>query len=269
MTRYEDIDALNWSTLKHLRTSPLQYRHRLEHPEADKAAYWLGRALHTLVLEPDTWDEHFVTYVGGDRRGKAWEAFRQQCAGRTILKLGEEEQAIAMADAIRRHPIASRHLRDGLTEKVLTWTEPESGRACKGRMDSVNGHLVEIKTAADIQPQRFAAAAARFGYHCQLAWYADGLRHSGYEVHEDPAMIVVQTDAPHDVVVYTIGNDVLDQGRREYQRLLRLLGECEESGHWPGMAPDHEWDFALPAWAASFDEEPDRPLTMGGIALAL
>ena len=47
MTSYDDIKALNWSTLKWMDGVPKKAKHIFDHPEEqeDKAAYVSGRAL--------------------------------------------------------------------------------------------------------------------------------------------------------------------------------------------------------------------------------
>ena len=62
MTDYDKIDALNWSTLKHMDVTPAYARHLYDHPEeqADKPAYISGRVVHCVVLEPDTFDARYI-----------------------------------------------------------------------------------------------------------------------------------------------------------------------------------------------------------------
>ena len=44
---YFEADAVNWSTLKLLRESPMAYRHALTHKRADTADLAVGRLVHT------------------------------------------------------------------------------------------------------------------------------------------------------------------------------------------------------------------------------
>lgn len=271
MTEYAQIDAVNWSTLKHLAKSPLHYKHRTEAEQDDAKHMRLGRAVHTLILEPERFTERHPIFGGGARRGKAWDEFAANHAGADILIGTEAAQAQAMADAVRHHPLAQKHLRDGLAEQVLTWTDPETGVKCKGRCDSVNGHLVEFKSCngRDFEPYKFESHAARLRYHGQLAFYADGLAAMGYEVEHDPTMIVVESDPPHDVAVYIVKDEVLDLGRKLYRKLLARFVECSESDHWPGVCADEELYLGVPAWATweAEDAAPEQPITIGGTVM--
>jgi hypothetical protein len=54
-----------------------------------------------------------------------------------------------------------------------------------------------------------------------------------------------------------VPEDVLTFGREQYENALDVLARCEESGKWPGVAPDAEVELRLPLWAApDLDEEP-------------
>lgn len=60
MTAYADIDAVNWSLLKHLAVSAKMLRHRVDHPKEDTKALALGRAIHCAVLEPERWRAEYI-----------------------------------------------------------------------------------------------------------------------------------------------------------------------------------------------------------------
>ena len=270
MTAYEDIQAVNWSTLKSLRVSPLQYRHDLERPRDPTPAMRMGVAIHMLALEPERFDAAYAVW-DGHRRGKAWTEFRDDHADRYILTREEYERAHAAAAAVVTHPLARRHIirADLETERVLTWTDPETGLPCKGRCDLAGPRLAELKSTGDLTPHRFGAMAARLGYHGQLAFYEDGLRANGFEITDSPVLIAVQQDAPHDVAVYTVPHDVVDMGRRLYRRLLRLLRDCIEADSWPGLCTDEELTLWLPPWADGDPDEAEPTFTMGGVELSI
>jgi exodeoxyribonuclease VIII len=57
---YASIEALNWSTLRHLATSALLLQWRADHPQPDSRAMMLGRAIHCAVLEPERWASDYI-----------------------------------------------------------------------------------------------------------------------------------------------------------------------------------------------------------------
>lgn len=260
---YEKLPGVRWSTLKHMRTSALHYQHASTSPPDDKTHWLIGRATHAYVLEPDTFPIRYVCW-SGRRQGKLWDAFeeQQEAAGKTILTLTEWGKAMGAGTAVLRHPVAMRYLDgDGPRESVVTWTDEETGMACKARLDYLWQRVVELKSTLGIEPRRFASIAARLGYHAQIAMYRDGARANGIVVARDPVIITVESTPPHDVAVYRVPNNVVELGQREYRRLLARVRSCLDKDEWPGVAGDVA-ELDLPEWAWN-GEEP-RSLTLGG-----
>ena len=264
-TEYQAIDAVNFSSLKALKVSPLQYQHDQKNPRAETAFFRVGRAIHAYILEPETFAQRFARFTGKVRRGKEWEAFKEANASADILSDDEWESAIGSARAVLAHPVASKIVKGGFRESVLTWTDEETGLKCKARLDLVSSRIVDLKSAARIGRHQFAAAAARLLYHGQFAFYADGAAANGIELAGDPSMVVVQSEPPHDVIAYRLPPQVVEAGRAEYRALLEKLRDCREADSWPGVAPDTLEDFSLPAWATADEDEVE--LTMNGVAM--
>lgn len=232
---YRALPGLNWSMLKHLVLgSPLHYRHALDSPDDNTTGRLIGRAVHALVLEGR---EDFAVW-DGDRRGKAWQEYRDAHAGVDILRATEAATVRAMAEAVLRHPHAVAAL-EGQREVSLTWER--GGRACKGRLDCLTADgVTDLKSTG---PLRMAARTAwASGYVHQLAWYR-------YGADVDGAYIVgVEAKAPHDVGVWEIDPVALSVADRQIDEALEVLARCEASGVWPGVMPDVE-EMTMPAWA--------------------
>ena len=261
---YEKIDAIRWSQLKYMRTSPLAYKHALESPFTGSDLTRIGTCIHAYVLEPDTFDERFVVYE--DRRqGKKWDAFKaeHEAAGKEILSRSEYDRAIGAGRSVLSSPIAMQYLEHGIKESVVTWTDPGTGLRMKAKPDNASRWLVELKSTAVIEPERFPAQVARMGYHGQCGVYIDGLRANGIEVEDEAIIPAVQSEPPFDCVVYRLEPHVIDEGRRLYKSLLERVAECMERDNWPGIAQDVV-PLDLPTWAYTDD---DLGLTMGGESL--
>lgn len=256
--KYSAIDAVNWSTLKELRRSPLHYRHRLDNPRADSSRLALGRAAHTAVFEPDRFMLEYACFKGPIRRGKKWDAFKEQHRDETILKVDEYQTCLAMRDAVRKNPWAATYLENGLPEHSIQWTDPETQLPCKARLDWWNEDravLVDLKTTNDVGADRFAATCARMAYHCQLAFYADGLR-ALIEKAVSTIIVAVEAQPPHDVAVYRLDEDAIYAGWEEVQGLLWKAKECRQSKRWPGRYQE-EQVLRLPRWTFNDDDETD------------
>jgi hypothetical protein len=247
--------ALSISRLKELRRSPLHYRYLLDHPR-ESAAMTLGTAAHCATLEPERFCRDYVTWSrktesgrAAPRTGKAWEAFAAEHTDRVILTEDETGLAGNIAAAVRGDPVAAKYLASGEPEVTMEWEL--NGRACKGRVDWLT-HLdgkpviVGLKTTRDCRPFAFGSVAAKLGYAEQWAYYHGGyLTITGHRARM--VEIVVESAAPHAVVVYEITDDILLQGEENYLELIRALDICERDDHWPGPA-EVEQILTLPTW---------------------
>lgn len=260
---YRRLDGLNWTRLKSLRTSALQFKFDSEHPREETAALRIGVAAHALVLEPAELERRFVVYEGKVRRGKEWDAFQLANPGKIICNQTEWDNAIAAGKSVVANRHAHIYLRNGIHELALTWKDEQTGLDLKCRADHAGPWLVELKSTGVIQPRLFAGLVARMGYHCQLAYQDEGLRANGIETYPEKIMIVVQSEAPFDVIVYRIPAHVVEVGRAEVRKLLARLVECRAKNTWPGIAPEGTLEFSLPAWALMGESEPLN-LTSGG-----
>src|SRR5579872_4150227 len=120
---YSAIDAVNWSTLKNLRRSPLHYQHALRSPRKDTPRLAIGRAGHTAVFEPDRFMLEYACYKGKIRRGKKWDDFKAAHEHETILKMDEYKLCLAIRDSVRAHPLAAEYLKNGIAEHSIAWTD--------------------------------------------------------------------------------------------------------------------------------------------------
>jgi hypothetical protein len=254
---YFGTPGVNWSTLKYMRDSPMAYRHALANPPADRPAFAIGRAVHTLVFEPQKFDAEYVIWTEGRRAGKAWEEFKAQNAAMTILKPEEYDECADMARAVQAHPLVAPYLVGGVFEQPVYWTDPATGIECKAKPDWVipeRGILLDLKTARSIEARRFGAEAARMGYHMQLAHYAAGCRiGAGFEVQRQ-LVVAVEKEPPYDVAVFEIGPDEAYVAAQDVAELLAQLRECRDADRWLGRYTE-EQALQLPAWVTQEDEE--------------
>lgn len=240
---YTNIPALNWSLLRELAVSPLQFAYRREHPVPETAAMVLGKATHTAVLEPDRFPLEYTVYPGARRAGKDWDAFSAANADKTILKADEYDTCLRIRDAVRGNQDAAALLDGARTEQTAEWVR--DGVPCKGRIDIVKtGAVADLKTTRDLG--RFETTVARYLYHAQMAWYA-----SAGAALQAVYLIAAQSVPPYDVVVYSLPDDVLAAGRRIVDRLFRRYQECTASGEWPGLGADGVRELVLPVWATA------------------
>ena len=244
---YDSVDAVNFSTLKWMRRSPLHYRHNRDTRREDTDEFRLGRATHAAVFEPDrfltdfvAWDHRTKKGKVGPRNGQAWDAFQEAHAGKTILPLEKLQEATAIGDAVRAHPVAQRILSHGEAEKPLLWTDTATGLYCKAKLDWIApamNDLADLKTdGKGINTWRFQRTMDSLGYYLQVAFYRRAcLEVMGIDL--TPVLIVVEKQPPHDVAVWEVGNQTLEVADGELDELLERVAQCLDSGAWPGAFP--------------------------------
>jgi exodeoxyribonuclease VIII len=265
LAEYRAAEGANWSTIKVLDESPLHYQHALAVDRKVTTALLTGLAGHTAVLDPDNFMRHYVLCDLPDRRGNKWKEFKAAHESKTILFEDDYAKALAIRDAVHRHPVA-RALLASCPERELPlfWPDPETGIRCKARLDAVGSVILELKTTGSLVPRRWQQQAARLMYHGQMAMQRDAIMATEGEA-KDCYIIAVESAPPHDVGVFRYGPDEMAKGLELYQGFLRKLRTCRERNEWPGRYPD-EQHLELPAWLYSDDELGEMTATVVGEA---
>jgi hypothetical protein len=235
---------------------PALFRHYQDHPPESTAVFDFGHAAHRkvlgagpeiVVIEAENWR----TNAAKDKAETA------RAAGKTPLLAAENDQVLAMAEAIRAHPIASALFSPGYgrPEQSLFWQEGIWRRA---RLDWLPlpgpGRMIiaDYKTTACADPSAIARHVVNYGYHQQAAWYLDGVR---LLIADDPAFVFVFQDKapPYLVTVCELDALALEAGRARNRQAIERYRDCAESGIWPGYSQDIEL-ISLPPWATRIEE---------------
>lgn len=234
---------------------PARFRWWLDHPDAPRDAFDLGHAAHLKVLGRGL---DLAVIDAADWRTKAAKEAKEAAyaAGRVPLLVADHERVEAMADTVRRHPIAGPllHPDSGQPEVSAFWVDRPTGVWCRARFDFLR-HLVlgrrriivDYKTTPNASLEHIQRAIHRFGYHQQGAHYTDGAAVLG--LGDSPAFVLVfqETDPPHLVTVVQLDPVALRIGRDLNRQALDIYAECRRTGHWPAHSDDIE-PIALPAW---------------------
>jgi PDDEXK-like domain of unknown function (DUF3799) len=239
---------------------PALFRYRQDHPE-HKDVFDFGSAAHKMVLGAGP---ELALIDAPDWRTKAAKEAREAAyaEGKTPLLVEDHGRVKAMAEAIRRHPLASHLIspyRDGKPEQSLFWQDEETGIQRRCRVDWLpeRGYgrfvLADYKTCDHADPASIAKAVTNYGYLQQEQWYLDGIRALGLDDNPDFWFVFQERNAPYLVNVARVKEDDRWIGRARNRDAIEVFRDCTESGNWPGyeaLTEDGITDIELPSWAA-------------------
>ncbi|MER8219735.1 PD-(D/E)XK nuclease-like domain-containing protein [Streptomyces sp. NPDC094143] len=239
---------------------PAIFRYEQDHPQPAKKVWDIGNAAHKLVLgngpklrkiEHETWN----TNVAKAAVTKAREA------GEIPLKPAEYQQVHDMADALRRHPVASLLFdpERGTPEQSLFWRDEKTGVMRRARLDWLpdprSGRLIipDYKTCRSANPEKLAKDIEEYGYHQQDDTYRSGAKALGI-ADDDAAFVFVcqEKTAPYVITVVEVNATARRIGAARNRRALEIFAHCTETGYWPGYSDDVV-PLSLPPWAETRD----------------
>lgn len=270
---YHRISALSSSGLKALEKSPLHFWAQFLDPEREPriptAQMELGTAIHSLVLEPESFLNQYVIQPNDAPKYPSvaqfeakkpsqptidaiawWKAFEDANAGKIVLTLSQARRIQAVAKRVKKSDAAAALFESGKAELSYFWNDPETGVYCKARADWVSdeGFLVDLKSTVDASPDGFRRSIANYGYDIQAAWYSWGAKAaSGFS----PSAFIFaafETESPFACGYYSPTPRVIAQAETRIIRLKQLYAECLAAGEWPGY-PEQILSIDLPPWA--------------------
>jgi hypothetical protein len=234
------------------RKCPALYKKTIdgEIVEGDTAAFQLGRATHTLVLEgPDKFAAEYIVSDGpvnektGKAYGKLTKAYADWLAEQTRPIVSTEDHALLlkMREAVHAHPVAKDLLASGIAEGTVrtTW-DGEPVQARFDWFDPERGVLLDLKTCSDVD--RFGFDIRDFGYVYQMAFYGSALRRALYAGPLHVYLVAVEKKEPYRVSVCEFFpmtlNDANDsEPGTKYgpgnNQIISELQHCRETNIWP------------------------------------
>jgi len=200
-----------------------------------KAAFDIGTYFHTAILEPEKLMEDCAIYEGATRRGKSWDAFKEENAGKAILTLKDLDKAKIIIDAAQASPITMDLLKTG--EPEVSFFVMLEGVPVKVRFDWLclgkkKSYAVDLKstTGNAKDEDKIRHKIVDFKYDMSAALYVDAvnefIRLTGMKV--APVTEFYWPFASKDYAnckVYLADSKLLAIGRAKYKKALRLYAK--------------------------------------------
>lgn len=256
---YRSHPAISRSELWKIKESPEKFKWYKENPPSPTPTLIFGQFLHALVLTPDAVNNDFIMMPNFDRRTKQgkeeYEAFISSVGDRTPISTEMYALGLNMANAIEKHPIASKLIK-GKTELPLFWTDEQTGEECKCRLDVIRKAkerliVVDLKTTEDASTEAFVRSMVNYGYDFQAAMYSEGVK-KHYGVEPLFVFVVIEKKEPFAINVLQADENVLRRGYDLYRELLGIYHECKITNNWYGYLGESQIinSLSLPAWLA-------------------
>ena len=253
--KYHAVKALSSSGISTLitETSSKFKLKFIDGVQEQKACYAIGSALHSLVLEPDNFDNEFLV-TNLDARTKTFKELVVNNSDKTVLKQPDFENVKLMRHSIMNNPVAAKLLNfDGEAEASYFWKDKPTGIKCKARLDKLipdyKGKIVivDLKTTADASPHGFEKSMANFGYHRQAAWYSHAVANN---MGKSPALYIIiacEKTPPYDNACYIISREAIKTGWTECRQAIDIYKRCLNTDSWSGY-PEGLTELHLPKW---------------------
>ena len=227
--------------LADFRESPALYRKKItgKIEESESAAFTIGRATHSLILEGRHAFDRDYLVADGPVNPKTGEPYGSKTKAFTEWAASQEREVIAGKDfnfilklqaAVWLHPAASELLTHGVAEGVVR--ADYCGVPCQIRMDWYSSAfgLVDLKTCDSLR--YFESDCRRYGYIYQLAFYRAVIRAAtgrNVPVH----IIAVEKNEPFSAGVWKLSCEVLDFAECSNKAALERFRACCATGVWP------------------------------------
>ena len=250
-----------------IQKSPLHYWYnsplnpdRAEEDDDEESTYMrVGKAAHTLLLEPDLFRSMFVTRPGcwADWRTNAAKTWRAEkiAEGFTVLSPAEMEQIIGIHDALKKHPLYREGLLEGDIERALIWRDSKTGVWLKARPDALprgSTILSDVKVTTDCRDDKITRKIFDMGYDMQLALGGIGMKRVLNRDIDEFVIVAVESKKPHGIRIAAIDHDEIYRATCLLRKALDDFAECYRTGEWPSFERDdsrrvfrRKWDAEM------------------------
>lgn len=235
-------------------------------PVKDTESQLIGKAFHCLVLEGERFrrvyreEPDFGDMKSAKNRARREEWLGYQPSDRVFLRPKQMKLIHDMRESLMRHKLAVQMLEGGRREVVFRWIDPETGVACKSKVDLWDeelGFYLDLKSCLSAHPTTFGRTVASYRYHVQHCMYATGAKVLGFPI-RNFLLVPVEKIAPHFSAVYHIDAAAEEKGWEVLRRSLAKMRACMD--HYIAGA---DLDDAFPAYGHGINT-----LTIPGWAFA-
>lgn len=198
-----------------------------------------GRAGHVAVLEPDQLESRVFKSDVADRRGKKWDAAKEEAGDRICLLPSEWDLLLLLRDLADDNEWI-RRMRAGkpMMEQSCYAVDPDTGADIKCRVDHYSpdaGGMLDLKFLASIDDNSWAKDLGNYGYMMQDAAY-NHVWNLGSGYHSEFMIFACFSKTePPEMIVRQLEDVDVEEGMLRYKAALEIAEKCRKEQHWPGQ----------------------------------
>lgn len=245
--QYHSSEGISRSDLVRFKKSPMHFKHKQSLKETPSLI--IGELVHTLVLEPQFFNDRYIVNPGFDRRTKegkgAYAEFMLASEGKRIIESNHFDEADKIANAVNNHEF-KKYLQEGYRVENSIYFEHElTGLQCKVRPDAWLGDIViDLKTTTDASFRAFQLSAVNYGYYLQAGMIKRALESLNKPL-KNFIFVAVEKEAPYAIGIYKLDDEALEYGANEFDTLMIELNKHIQANQFPDYGIQ---TLSLPAW---------------------
>lgn len=227
-----DRSFLSSSGLKLLLEDEYAFRDKYiygNYTSEENSAFSFGTYIHTMLLEPHLLPYETAIYRDStQRRGNAWNAFREANVGKTIITASEAESAEKMWYNYLKLPKSQQLIGGGRSEE--TFAGEILGVPVKVRFDSIGaGYGLDVKTTSmPCDLQSLQQTIDKYDYALSAALYVEVAKICGEDI--KIFYFLFANKKSHDITLIETSPRFLEQGREQIYKALEKYKELKIRG---------------------------------------
>lgn len=207
-----------------------------------KPAFDEGSFTHSLILEPQYIKSQYAIFQGLRKAGSAFEAFKAENPGKTILSIAQKLKTEKLVEAYKARVEAVKMLQGGVAEVNLFGEI--LGVPMKIRPDYINveqGYIVDVKTTAyPASIDAFKETIKDYMYDLSAALYCNIAYQNYHKVFDFYFIVISKSDLICDI--YKASADTISNGLGLTISATMKYKRCKESEIWLDEQPKISYD---------------------------
>lgn len=237
---YYTIQRVSNSMLKYALTSLERFKYEWDNilePKKSTPAMVFGNVVHTLLLEPMTFDSRYFIneHDGRTKEGKEAKQFAE-ASGLTIISQDDYVKGMDMVSGLTTNAYVAPDLlakmsfllgQDLEIEKEINWTDADTGIECKAKLDAYIRSLnlvFDYKSIESLDDHKMDTNFGKYRYDIGGATYSEAIQ-SEYGDDQFPSFLfcVQEKKAPYAFRLITLDNESLQKGLNKRKELMGKL----------------------------------------------